>query len=374
MPTQCIRPGFAVVVGVTGTVVTLRRPGGRQEQFRPGKLAANRVDDFVRVYERQGITLYAGDPLRWTATDHDRGLVNADTARLTRVAPDALTVATADGRELRLERGDPMLKRLDLAYATSTHAAQGATSDLGIVAADSREGKLITTSLLRVLATRMREGVTLVVDDGQRLEKVASKQSGEKTAASDVVGPGTVATTHAGEARIQLPDPRVSEMAVIRDYARAFIAVETAHQRREWPERDDVRAMHAGADRLDQLRRSGAEDVRTVLDRRPELGRDIGSGRTEAAWRAWVDEGQVRAGGAGYAARFVADWRAASAERAGASGEDATWRAERKLERLAERMEQQPALARALEQRISERQLEIDRAGMTRTRDMGMGL
>jgi conjugative relaxase-like TrwC/TraI family protein len=375
VPTQGIRPGFAVVVGVTGPVVTLRRPGGRQEQFRPGKLAANRVDDFVRVYERQGITLYAGDPLRWTATDHDRGLVNADTARLTRVVPDALTVATADGRELRLERGDPMLKRLDLAYATSTHAAQGATSDLGIVAADSREGKLITTSLLRVLATRMREGVTLVVDDGQRLEKVASRQSGEKTAASDVVGRTTVAVAPAGEARIQLPDPRTAEMVAIRNYARAFIAVETAHQRREWPERDDLRAMHAGADRLDQLRPNGAEDIRIVLDRRPELGSDLASGRIEPAWRAWIDEGQARAGsGADYAARFVADWRAASAEVAAASGEDAGGRAERKLERLAERMDQQPRLARVLEQQIPERQLEIDRLGMTRTRDMGMGL
>jgi hypothetical protein len=79
---------------------------------------------------------------------------------------------------------------------------------------------------------------------------VASKQSGEKTAASDVTTPSTVAVAPVGEARIQLPDPRVSEMAAIRDYAHAFIAVETAHQQREWPDRDDVRAMRAGADRL----------------------------------------------------------------------------------------------------------------------------
>jgi hypothetical protein len=133
--------------------------------------------------------------------------------------------------------------------------------------------------------------------------------------------------------------------------------------------------MHAGADRLDQLRPNGAEDIRIVLDRRPELGSDLASGRIEPAWRAWIDEGQARAGsGADYAARFVADWRAASAEVAAASGEDAGGRAERKLERLAERMDQQPRLARVLEQQIPERQLEIDRLGMTRTRDMGMGL
>ncbi|KZE12056.1 MobF family relaxase [Sphingomonas hankookensis] len=370
---QGIRPGFAVVTGVTGDVVTLRRPDGRHEQFRPARLAANRVDDFVRVYERQDITLYAGDPVRWTANDHDRGLVNADTARLSQVALDALTVTTSDGRELRLERGDPMLKRLDLAYATSTHAAQGATSDLGIVAADSREGKLITTSLLRVLATRMREGVTLVVDDGRRLEKVAGRQAGEKTAASDVPGQGNAGEST--EAPIRLPDPSPRDAEAIGAYARAFIAIETARGNREWPDRADVRAMHAGADMLERLRRGGAEDVRVILDRTPDLAREIATGGTERTWRAWMEEGRVRgAGGPDHAARFVADWRAASAERAAAVGRDATGQAERKVARLIERMEKQPALERALAKQVPERQLVIDLSGMSRSRDMELGL
>lgn len=373
--TQGIRPGFAVVVDVKGPIVSLRRPDGGIEQFRPGKLAANRVDDFVRVYERQDIILYAGDPLRWTATDPDRGLVNADTARLLRVAPDALTITTSDGRELRLERGDPMLNRLDLAYATSTHAAQGATSDLGIVAADSREGKLITTSLLRVLATRMREGVTFVVDDGRRLEKVAARQAGEKTAASDVRGQGSGHNPISSKIPIRLPDPSSKEAEAVASYARAFVAVEVAHCNSKWPERSDVRVMHAGADMLDQLRTGGAEDMRVVLDRTPDLAAEIAAGRTNEAWRAWVDEGRVRSSdGPDNSARFVADWRAASAERAAAVGQIATRQADRKMERLIERMERQPGLERALGKQVPERQLEIDRSGISRTRDMGLGL
>lgn len=370
---QGIRPGFAVVTGVTGDAVTLRRPDGRHEQFRPARLAANRVDDFVRVYERQDITLYAGDPVRWTANDPARALVNADTARLLRVAPDALTIAISDGRELRLERGDPMLKRIDLAYATSTHAAQGATSDLGIVAADSREGKLITTSLLRVLATRMREGVTLVVDDSQRLRKVAGRQAGEKTAASDVAGQGSLPVLTGPP--ILSPDPSPREVEAIGSYARAFVAVEAAHRNREWPERADVRAMYAGADMLDQLRPGGAEDLRVVLDRLPDLAREIATGGTDRTWRVWIDEGSVRGGGGpDYAARFVADWRAASVERAAAVGQDATAQAERKVVRLMKRMEQQPMLERALQKQVPERQLEIDLSGMSRTRDIGLSL
>ncbi len=375
VPTQGVRSGFAEVVGVQDGVVTLRRQGGVQERFRPARLAANRVDDFVRVYERQNLTLHVGDALRWTGTDHERGLINADRAQLTHIAADALTVTTADGRALRLERGDPMLKRLDLAYATSTHAAQGATSDHGIVAADSREGKLITTSLLRVLATRVREGVTLVVDDGRRLEKVAERQSGEKTAANEVAGPGAPPPRSPDTPQIRLPGSPPVEADAIGRYARAFEAVEDASRQREWPERDDVRAMHAGADRLDQLQPSGAEDLRTVLDRTPQLAREIAAGKVDQAWRAWADEGRARASsGPDYADRFVADWRAASGERAAATGEDAIWRAERKLERLIERMDEQPALEHALDRQIPERQLEIDLSGITRARDMDMGI
>ncbi len=100
---------------------------------------------------------------------------------------------------------------------------EGATSDLGIVAADSREGRLITASLLRVLATRMREGVTLVVDDGRRLEKVAGRQAGEEMAASDVPGQGSARTSTG--IPIRLPDPPPRDAEAIASYARAFIAV-----------------------------------------------------------------------------------------------------------------------------------------------------
>jgi hypothetical protein len=41
-------------------------------------------------------------------------------------------VKTSLGAEHRLEQGDPMLRRLDLAYALNAHMAQGLTSDRGI--------------------------------------------------------------------------------------------------------------------------------------------------------------------------------------------------------------------------------------------------
>ena len=132
--------------------------------------------------------------------------------------------------------------------------------------------------------------------------------------------------------------------------------------------------MHAGADALDRLREGGAEDLRVVIDRTPSFEHTERAGQVDLLWRAWVDEGRARASaGPEHADRFVADWRAASGERAAATGEEATWRAERKMERLVERMDSQPALERALEKRIPERQIETDRAGINRSRDMDIG-
>lgn len=203
LPSQGIERGLALVARSERGVVTLQRRSGVKQCFRPSKLAPNRVDDAVRVYELRKLTLFGGDQLRWTGTDHSRGLVNADTATLREVRPDALLIETSRGDRIELAPKDSMLRRIDLAYATSAHAAQGATSDRGIIAADSREGRLITTSLMRVLATRVRDSVTLVVDDAVRLERVAGRRDGAKTEAS-IIGKATARGDRVPEKQIAL--------------------------------------------------------------------------------------------------------------------------------------------------------------------------
>ncbi|MCX9146511.1 hypothetical protein [Erythrobacter sp. WG] len=41
----------------------------------------------MKLYERREIEIHDGDRIRWTATDHRRGLLNADQARI--IAVDA---------------------------------------------------------------------------------------------------------------------------------------------------------------------------------------------------------------------------------------------------------------------------------------------
>jgi ATP-dependent exoDNAse (exonuclease V) alpha subunit len=72
-----------------------------------------------------------------------------------------LRLTTSLGIEHQLSKDDPMLKRLDLAYALNAHMAQGLTSDRGIAVMDSRERNLSNQQTFLVTITRLRDGLTL---------------------------------------------------------------------------------------------------------------------------------------------------------------------------------------------------------------------
>ena len=79
-----------------------------------------------------------------------------------------------------------MLKRLDLAYALNAHMAQGLTSDRGIAVMDSRERNLANQQAFLVTVTRLRDGLTLVADDTEKLGRAIKANTGEKTSALEV--------------------------------------------------------------------------------------------------------------------------------------------------------------------------------------------
>jgi ATP-dependent exoDNAse (exonuclease V) alpha subunit len=97
-----------------------------------------------------------------------------------------VTVVTSTGLRHELERADPMLRRLDLAYALNAHMAQGLTSDRGIAVMDSRERNLANQQTFLVTVTRLRDHLTLVVDSTDKLGRAVSQNTGEKTSALEV--------------------------------------------------------------------------------------------------------------------------------------------------------------------------------------------
>jgi len=163
--------------------VTLENVGGRRFEFQPGRLRPQGEVDPLRLFEVKPLEIHAGDRVRWTDTDHRRGLLNADQAKILEVDDRHVVLTTSLGAEHRLAHDDPMLRRLDLAYALNAHMAQGLTSDRGIAVMDSRERNLSNQQTFLVTITRLRDGLTLYVDHSAKLEAAIERNPGMKRSA-----------------------------------------------------------------------------------------------------------------------------------------------------------------------------------------------
>ncbi|MBA3878094.1 MAG: TrwC protein [Sphingobium sp.] len=166
--------------------VTLRDANGRSHTFTPSRLGATGDNQAVQLHERKPLTLYTGDTIRWTANDHQRGLINADRATIAAITQQGMTVRTSTGMEHALKLDDPMLQRIDLAYALNAHMAQGLTSDRGIAVMDSRARKLLSARNFLVTITRLRDELTLIVDRRDQVELGIGRNPGDKTSALEV--------------------------------------------------------------------------------------------------------------------------------------------------------------------------------------------
>jgi conjugative relaxase-like TrwC/TraI family protein len=186
---QGLAPGRYSVVASDASRerVTLENERGRRFEFRPSQLRPQGELDPVRLFEVKPLEIHAGDRVRWTETDHRRGLLNADQAKVLAIDDRHVTLKTSLGAEHRLAHDDPMLRRLDLAYALNAHMAQGLTSDRGIAVMDSRERNLSNQQTFLVTITRLRDGLTLYVDNSAKLEAAIERNPGMKRSALETV-------------------------------------------------------------------------------------------------------------------------------------------------------------------------------------------
>jgi exodeoxyribonuclease V alpha subunit len=101
-----------------------------------------------------------GDPVIWLENDYDRELWNGSMGHVLSVEGDKLATRL-DGRVFELHRDD-IAGRLDLAYAISTHKAQG--SQWGTVIVPLVRSRLMDRALLYTALTRAQKRVVLVGD------------------------------------------------------------------------------------------------------------------------------------------------------------------------------------------------------------------
>lgn len=162
--------------------------GRRKVRFDPQKLSPTDQRDRLQLSEKKDLQLRDGDRIRWTANDKERGLLNAALARVIGIDAAGVTVEAADKSRHTLDLGDPMLSRLDLAYSLNMHMAQGITTDKAITVMSSLERNLSNQRLFNVGVTRVRDELTMVVDDKDKLARQLDMSPGNKTSALEVLG------------------------------------------------------------------------------------------------------------------------------------------------------------------------------------------
>ena len=167
-------------------VVTLRDARGHLRRFAPARLSAKGSDQALQLFEKKDLDLYTGDAIRWTTSDHKRGMMNADRPIETAIDQAGVTVTSSSGMEYKLKPNDPMLERIDLAYALNAHMAQGLTADKGIAVLDSRERRLLSQRNFLVTITRLRDELTLIVDSREKVGRGIATNLGEKTSAAEI--------------------------------------------------------------------------------------------------------------------------------------------------------------------------------------------
>ena len=176
------------VTGIDGTrgAVLLDDGKGGSIAWKPAQVGGR--SGGTEVYRSEGIELRAGDRIRWTRNDAGLGVVNSRTAEVMGVMNGRVAFRLEDGRRLDLRPGDPQLRHLDHAWASTAHAFQGRTVDNVIAAIEARHPHLTTQKSFYVEISRARDRAELVTDDAAELRAQLQAVTGERIAALEGIG------------------------------------------------------------------------------------------------------------------------------------------------------------------------------------------
>ena len=188
------------VAGVdrTAGTVTLAGKEGGTVAWQPGRIAARAGG--VEVYRRETMELRAGDRIRWTRNDAGLGLVNSQSAEVTAVRDGRVSFRVEDGRMLDMNAGDPQLRHIDRAWASTVHAFQGRTVDTVIAAIEANHPSLTNRKMLYVEISRARDRAELVTDDKAALREQLQALTGERISALEALGESKAKAPEAAKA------------------------------------------------------------------------------------------------------------------------------------------------------------------------------
>lgn len=167
-------------------LITLQDAEGNTRLISPREAAA----EGVTLYTPDIIRVGAGDRMRFTKSDRERGYVANSVWTVTAVSGDSVTLS--DGQQTRvIHPGQEQAEQhIDLAYAITAHGAQGASETFAIALEGTEGGRkqMAGFESAYVALSRMKQHVQVYTDDRQGWVKAINRAE-QKGTAHDVLEP-----------------------------------------------------------------------------------------------------------------------------------------------------------------------------------------
>jgi hypothetical protein len=170
---------YLTVAAVNDDTLTLRAENGRLVEFDPARWKG------LSVYTSETRTIAIGDRLEWREPDNKRGIANHQYATIRKLDAHNIEVRLDNGRKLSMPISDA--RKVDLGYASTSHAAQGSTVQRVIMHVDStRHVDLVNNRQWYVGVSRPELDARVYTDSVQGMRRAVARRQ-DKELALDVV-------------------------------------------------------------------------------------------------------------------------------------------------------------------------------------------
>lgn len=154
-----------------------------------GKQLTIAASDLAKAYptisEIETRQVSIGDQVRFTTTDLKAGYVTNQSATVTHIDSNSITLTNANnGKTITLDTSKPL--NIDHDYAKTTFSSQGLTAENVIYHAQSSSTNLMNQRDFYVAISRTTDSIHVVTDNKRELTELVTQSSGEKQTALEV--------------------------------------------------------------------------------------------------------------------------------------------------------------------------------------------
>jgi conjugative relaxase-like TrwC/TraI family protein len=183
---QALKQSHQLSKGEQLTISKLHTSTNQLTIMHHGKSIIIAATDLAKSYPTISDTetrqLSIGDQVRFTATDIKAGYVTNQTATVTHIESNSITLTnTANNKSITLDTTKPL--SLDHDYAKTTFSSQGLTAENVIYHAQSTSTNLMNQRDFYVATSRATDSITIVTDNKRELTDLVKQSSGEKETA-----------------------------------------------------------------------------------------------------------------------------------------------------------------------------------------------